>query len=229
MRSKQIGWEDNGANAMSNSTRQPVFCLIAVALFTAQSQLNAGIIINIQPAASNKSKIILTGSSTARSSATVRTSTGTGAASDDTSRFTGTFYPGGSGVNEMYAATGGATITIDGVTQTITHVFLDKDLPDSDIGFRVDSELAYNANDASSWTGTLTIDVPFSRFAEGSYSERDKYADFAAQDSSLVINPEPGSLLIGGITGVGMAFGALRRRRRQRQAEQQADAPETAV
>ena len=216
---------------MSHSTRQPAFCLIAVALFTAQSQLNAGIIINIQPAASNTSKIILTGSSTARSSATVRTSTGTNFTTVDTAQFGPgqDFYPGGSGSDEMHAATGGATITIDGVTQTITHVFLDRDSSLDRIGIRVDSPLAYNADDASSWTGTLTIDVPFSRFAEGSYSERSAYADFAAQDSSLVINPEPGSLLIGGITGVGMAFGALRRRRRQRQVKQQADAPETAV
>jgi len=216
---------------MSNSTRQPVFCLIALALFTVQSQLNAGLIITIQPAGT-KSNIILTGSSVASENGTIRAGGADATYNpNDTMQFDESdpqWYPGGTS-DELYAATGGATITIDGVTQTITHIFLDKDVPGSDIGIRVDSPLAYNADDASSWTGTLTIDVPFSRFAEGSYSERSAYADFAAQDSSLVINPEPGSLLIGGITGVGMAFGALRRRRRQRQVKQQADAPETAV
>jgi len=227
---------------MSNSTRQPVFCLIAVALFTAQSQLNAGIIMTIQPNSPSTTRVIFgDDGDTTVSGAEFRL--------DDNDPevhwgwdFDGTNVYTGGDRNLDFTNTGSLpTFDVDSTTYYIHGV--GNALPsaeDDQFGWGI--ELAAVDPDApanhkfavgstfSNFTGRGLINEPFDNFLVGSHSTSTGILDASAQLSiTMVVNPEPGSLLIGGITGVGMAFGALRRRRRQRQAEQQADAPETAV
>ena len=229
---------------MSHRARQSVFCLVALALFTAQSQLNAGIIMTIQPHSASTTRVIFSDDGdTTVSGATWRI--------DDNDALVGwgwdfegtNVYPGRD-PNLDFTNTGSLpTFDVDGTTyyihgvgaysyQTADDTFsmvIERTAVDTDADAFFDFAVGATFSD---FTGTGIINESWDNFLVGSHST--SMPNFpvggnARLPVTMVVNPEPGSLLIGGITGVGMAFGALRRRRRQRQVKQQADAPETAV
>ena len=228
---------------MSHRARQSVFCLVALALFTAQSQLNAGIIMTIQPHSASTTRVIFSDDGdTTVSGATWRI--------DDNDALVGwgwdfegtNVYPGRD-PNLDFTNTGSLpTFDVDGTTYYIHGVGDSDDDVEGDEWFGWAIELTPEeggvarffgfAVDAtfSNFTGTGIINESWDNFLVGSHSaSTNPDANSGELAMTMVVNPEPGSLLIGGITGVGMAFGALRRRRRQRQVKQHADAPETAV
>ncbi|NRA31068.1 MAG: hypothetical protein HRU11_12510, partial [Parvularculaceae bacterium] len=76
----------------------------------------------------------------------------------------------------LYTATGNATLTIGGVTELITGIFLDSDDGENhndDFGLRTQNELSYSAGDLVSYAGSLTIGLDISAFIVGTYLNTD--------------------------------------------------------
>ncbi|MCQ8184391.1 VPLPA-CTERM sorting domain-containing protein [Parvularcula maris] len=150
---------------------------------------------------------------------------------DDSIRQTGvggwsqgdTFQPGGTGQllsdpliqDALFNLTGNAFITIGGVTNTITQIFLDEDAPDNadDLGFRFAIEQNYTGNSEVTFGGTGTIDLDISAFNVGTYFNTvDNVGDLARLGEVMVTVtasevPVPGALplMAAGMAGLGFA------------------------
>tara|TARA_B100000029_G_scaffold437418_1_gene452599 strand:+ start:1052 stop:1675 length:624 start_codon:yes stop_codon:yes gene_type:complete len=207
-----------------------------LALFTIQSQLNAGIIITIQPASASTTRVSFSDDGDTTVVFSLFRIDAEDFGNDNGWDFDGTnVYTGGDNNMDFTNTDSLPTFDVDGTTYTIHTVGTTYNHGDDSFGIAIeDSTPTESSFDFpvgsvfSNFTGTGIINESWDNFLEGSHSTSASTAGSGRLSVTLVVNPEPGSLLIGGITGVGMAFGVLRRRR-QRQAKQQRDAPETAV
>lgn len=128
----------------------------------------------------------------------------------------------------LYTATGNATLTINGVTEIITGIFLDSDagsVHNDDFGLRTQNALSYSAGDLVTYAGSLTIALDISSFIVGTYLNTDpsnnNLGDLALQNqvtfNVTALNdagsavPIPGALPL---MAAGMGLVAARRRRK---------------
>ena len=117
--------------------------------------------------------------------------------------------------DQVFALTGDATVTVGGTTQSIAGIFIDDDGGSADdMGIRADTQLDYLTGDASSWTGSGTVNVDINTFALGVWSinSTDGQAMWISDPTTVTFEavPEPATMVILG----GLAAMAARRRRK---------------
>ena len=143
--------------------------------------------------------------------------------------------PGGDRTNITFAAsaTNTPTITIASASRTISHLFLDDDLSQDDLGIRTSSSLSYSFGQSSAWVGAGIINKPIGDFFTGrTFNNLGVGSNWgpqfaAASDGSVrvVVNsqiiPEPQEYaLIFGLFALAFVF--FHRRQMQKKKRQQA-------
>ena len=115
--------------------------------------------------------------------------------------------------DQVFALTGNASITVGGTTEPITGIFLDDDGGSADdLGIRAANLLPYLTDDASSWSGSGTVNVDLNAFALDTWSlnGNDGQAIFIADETIITFRiPAPGAAGLLGVAGLA----ATRRRR----------------
>ncbi len=169
------------------------------------------------------------GSSTANANGTIRTTGqgGTQFRDDDSVEFDLSYISDSSIQNQFFAlASGSAEITIGGETQTITQIWLDDDpsgsgSPFDDLAIRTQNGLSYSTGEASSWTGTFTVNLDINSLETGTFfSTPGNIAgpDFAAGPGNVRMTiaavPEPSTWIMM-ILGFGLVGMQLQRKRRK--------------
>ena len=199
-----------------------------VLLALASTTANAALIINVEGVpGSGKTTWTLSGSSSADSNGTIRTSEGSNTFSrGDTGLFDSLLSKKVTFDNSLFAVRdGSATITVGSTTRTITHISLHRQaLPRSSsakgrafngLGIRVNSALSYALPDGdlaevrprSRWSGRFTLDLDISHFNPGTYRIPPAWFGFdfshgeTQRDVTLNIRevPEPSGLALLGL------------------------------
>lgn len=115
--------------------------------------------------------------------------------------------------DQVLTFTGAASVTIGGTTESITGIFLDDDGGSADdLGVRVANDLAYLAGDATSWTGSGTVNVDIDAFSLGLWSINSTDGQAMFIGDPVLVNfrvPAPASMALLGLGGLV----ATRRRR----------------
>ena len=156
----------------------------------------------------------LSGNGTASNGNAIRTAPNASYSSRDTWEYSDSFISNTSIQNTVFAITGDASITIDGVTENITHIFLDSDPTFDDLGIRTAAALGYEAHDSVSWTGLFTIDVDISNFSTGLFNNQVGINPGFALNDEIVLSitqlPEPASIALFGLGLAGLGFAKRR-------------------
>ena len=117
----------------------------------------------------------------------------------------------------VFTLTGSATITIGSQTRSIAGIYLDDDGGSADdLGVRADTQMDYLVGEASSWTGSGTVNVDINDFALGTWSINsvDGQAMFFSDPTTVTFSavPEPTTMIL---LGAGAAAIAARRKKRK--------------
>lgn len=183
--------------------------LVWVLLCLGARSSQAALVIDVSGApGSGVTTWVFSGTSTSILGGTIRTGVGTNNFDVGDSfepDVTGNFISNGARQNVLLEVLGSASITVGGVTRTITHVFLDDDgAARDDIGIRTLTALDFAAGQASSWTGSFTVAIDINEFTVGTYRLNTTQSNgggfvFAGIDDSILNFststdiPEPGT------------------------------------
>ena len=195
--------------------RKIAICGVALAAATMSAQADLMIDV-VGTSGSGVTTWTFSGSSTAFFGGTMRTNAGNTFNSGDTGGF-----PFGldtildiSIQDQVLTFTGAASVTLGGNTESITGIFLDDDGgSDDDLGVRVANDLAYQASDATSWTGSGTVNVDIDAFSLGLWEISNAGGQAMLIGDPIIVNfsrvPAPTSMALLGLGGLV----ATRRRR----------------
>jgi len=185
---------------------------LAAATMSAQADLMIDV---VGTSGSGVTTWTFSGSGTANNSGTMRTNVDNSFNAGDTGQF-----PFGldtildtSIQDVVFTFTGVASVTLGGTTESLTGIFLDDDGGSADdLGVRIANNLDYLVGDATSWTGSGTVNVDIDAFSLGVWSinSTDGQAMFAGDPIIVTFRvPAPGSFALLGLSGLV----ATRRRR----------------
>jgi hypothetical protein len=207
------------------STRRAAIFIatIAVAACTASitSSVRAALTLNVSGVTgSGFTSWVLSGSSTAIQSGTIRTSLGSANfLIDDTFEpdFTGNFLLPSSIQDTLFPiigpSSGPPSVTVGSDTVILNHIFLDEDGAErDDIGIRTVTSLQYAAGESSSWSGTFTLELDIDKFIPGTYRLNSTQANgggfLFAGVNDVILNfavvPEPSSLSLALLSLIGL-------------------------
>lgn len=117
--------------------------------------------------------------------------------------------------NMVFVLTGSVSITIGSVTENLSGIFLDDDGASADdLGVRAANPVTYALGEATSWTGSGTVNVDINDFALGPWSINSADGQAMFLNDPVLVNfaivPEPATFVV---LGAGALALLLRRRR----------------